>query len=171
MAVLYLMRHGEAASAAAGDGDHERALTEAGRQAAAAIARELVERGPAPDLVLCSSARRARETWSVVADEMARLPQVTTEEGLYLAPAPALVERLVLLAPSAAAVLLIGHNPGLYQLALGLAGDGAAEAMATLERGFPAGAVAMLEFVDGDWLGLEDGAGKLLWFATPEDLG
>jgi phosphohistidine phosphatase len=165
------MRHGEAANAAPGDGDHERALTETGRQAAAAMARELVERGPAPDLVLCSSARRARETWSAVADELARLPQMTAEEGLYLASAPALVERLLLLTGPDAAVLLIGHNPGLSQLALGLAGGGAAEALAALERGFPAGALAMLEFADGDWSRLRDGSGKLLWFATPEDLG
>ena len=168
MTVLYLMRHGEAENAAAGDGDHERALTQAGQEAAGWIGRALTDAGLVPDLVLCSSARRAAETWAAMVDELARVPSFLEEEALYLASAPALSERLAALPPEAATVLLIGHNPGLHQLALALAGDGSADALAALQGGFPAGAMAAIEFARDDWSGLESAAGRLLWFPAPE---
>ena len=168
MAVLYLMRHGEAESAGAGIGDHERALTEAGGQAVAWMGRALADAGLVADLVLCSSAVRARQTWAILGDALAVPPRLEEEEALYLASAPALAERLSALPPEVATVLLIGHNPGLHQLALALARNNAAPALAAMEQGFPAGAVAVIEFAGRDWSRLETGVGRLLWFRVPD---
>ena len=144
MAILYLMRHAQAEPGGGGVLDHDRPLDEQGRAAAQSMGRNFAQRGAAPDLVLCSTARRALETWHALAGEWRLAPDLVEEDGLYLSSAEALLERLALLPPTVRAPLVIGHNPGLFQLVLALAPRGEETAMARLGQGFPAGTVAAI---------------------------
>jgi phosphohistidine phosphatase len=144
---LILMRHAKAERARDDEPDHMRALSAAGRDAALrmrGLARSL---GLEPDVVLVSSARRTRETLDCVAfwDDQ---PNIETLDALYMAPPARLLEILQGLRETVRSVMIIGHNPGLHDLALDLAA-GAPGARAApsaghiaLNEGFPTARLA-----------------------------
>ena len=123
-----------------------------------------------PDIVLCSAARRARETWELaVAALKAEIP-VEYSERLYLA-APAQILRLLHQLPETTeSALLIGHNPEFHALALQLLGSGDGEARAQLQAKFPTAALAVIDFEVERWGDLAAGKGKLERFVAPRDL-
>lgn len=170
MRTLLLLRHGKSSWDEPGLADFERPLAPRGRRAAAAIGRYLRASGPLPDLVLCSAARRARETWTIAAAELGHAPRRRTERGLYLAAPDRLLARLRRCPEAAETVLLIGHNPGLASLAVGLAGTGEAEALARLRRKLPTGALAILRFDLQRWADLAEGGGQLERLVLPRAL-
>lgn len=163
MKTLYIFRHAKAAPEGR-EGDAERPLAKRGRKAAAAMGDYLAGLQPPPRLVLCSTARRTRETLDEILPVLEPGPHVLYEEGLYLAGAGRLLERLQRLPDSAASVLVIGHNPGLHQLVTGLAKDGEA-----LAEGFPTAALAVLR-IAGPWSALEPHQAKLIDYRTPKSL-
>jgi phosphohistidine phosphatase len=146
------------------DGDAERPLAKRGRKAAAAMGDYLAGLKPRPGLVLCSAAQRTRETLDEVMPSLDPAPEVLYEDRLYLASASRLIERLQHLPESAGSVLLIGHNPGLHQLAMTLAANGE-----TLAEGFPTAALAVLRF-GGAWEALRPHDAKLVDYQTPKSL-
>ncbi|WP_297515992.1 histidine phosphatase family protein [uncultured Caulobacter sp.] len=122
---LILMRHGKAERHAASGGDFERALADSGRADAAVMGRVIAEAGLQPDLLLVSSARRTRETAEQVAP---RFPRARIEHlrDLYHAEAEEIVQALEDHGDAAATVMVVGHNPGLHDLAIRLAARGEA---------------------------------------------
>jgi phosphohistidine phosphatase len=167
---LYLLRHAKSSWNEPGAGDHDRPLNERGRRAATRMGGHLARARPSPDLVLCSTARRARETWERVERELPSPPPVRIEAGLYLA-APS--EMLALLRRSADAetcVLLVGHNPGMADLAAGLSGSGDAAALERLGRKLPTGGLVELRFETPSWNELAAGSGHLVSLTVPKDL-
>jgi phosphohistidine phosphatase len=127
-----------------------------------------------PDLVWCSTARRATQTWQLAAAELGAEPPVSYEPRLYGATGGELAD-LIRQAPAGTATLLVvGHNPGIEDLALMLAAAGDGEsAPGALERvsvKFPTAAVAVLEF-DTGWPELSAGSARLASFVVPRDLG
>lgn len=133
-----------------------------GRKAAAAMGEYLAGLAPPPTLILCSTSLRTRETLDEILPALEPEPQVLFEDALYLADASRLLDRLQRLPEQTASVLLIGHNPGLHQLAATLASD--AEGLAD---GFPTSALAMLR-VSGSWSALRPHQAKLVDFKTPK---
>jgi phosphohistidine phosphatase SixA len=135
---LILLRHAEA-EMSADAGDFARALTARGRREALAAGQALAARGLVPDIALVSPAARALQTWEAVAPA---LPPVQAEfdPALYHAEAGSLLEAAE--ASGAASVLLVAHNPGLHQLALGLAGKRDEEPLSRLRHFAPAAAAA-----------------------------
>jgi phosphohistidine phosphatase len=131
------------------------------------MATYLREAGISPALVLCSSARRTRETLEGVGPGFAGEPEVRIEEGLYHASEYDLLERLRDVPDDAPSVMLIGHNPAIERLALDLARGGAS--LADLARKYPTGALAVLE-LDRGWRELEHGSAQLTGFVTPREL-
>lgn len=168
MPTLLLLRHAKSGWDDPELPDHERPLSERGRRAAPAMGRRLRAAGLAPDLVLCSSAQRARETWALVAPQLARQPKLLVEDGLYLCGAAALLARLGRLRREET-VLVVAHNPDLHELAAMLAGDGAPADLARLAAKFPTGALAALAVPD--WRELAAGRSRLIFFATPRGEG
>ena len=165
---LYLLRH---AKSSWDDPlpDHERPLAPRGRRAAKLMGEHLREERIRPALVLCSSSVRTRETLSRIAKAVGDEPPVEFEQGLYGAGAEQLLERLRQLSADVPSVLLIGHNPGMHELALGLAGSGAQ--LARLEEKFPTAALATLDFELDTWDELEPGSGELVAYVVPRELG
>jgi phosphohistidine phosphatase len=164
---LLLLRHAKSSWKEPGLADHERPLAPRGRRAARRIAGHLREQGIEPSLVLCSSARRARETLARIESALGSEVEVRIDDDLYGASASELLERVRALPEALPSVMLIGHNPAMASLALGLAARG--NDLARLERKFPTAALATLEF-GGSWGELEDGGAKLVGFVTPKEL-
>jgi len=160
---LYILRHAKAAPETS-DGDAERPLARRGRKAAALMGEFIAAQSPRPDLVLCSTALRTRETLEEVLPSLKPSPSILYEDRLYLASLARLMERLQRLLESTEAVLLIGHNPGLHQLAIALADKSTA-----LADGFPTTALAILQF-NGTWSALRPNGAALTDYRTPKVL-
>ncbi len=168
MKTLCLLRHGQAGRRIDLQ-DFDRPLSAVGIEAAGGIAATLRGAGLMPDLVLCSGAKRARQTWEVVDAQLteAEVDGLSLElrEDLYLASETRLLIALRKLTDGAASVLMIAHNPGLHRLARELAGSGSqAEAVARLGRGFPAAGLAVLAFEAARWADLGPGRARLTGF-------
>ena len=171
MKTILLLRHAKSAWNDAGLGDHERPLNRRGEQAAKAIADHLAQHGPRPDLILCSTATRARQTLAPLVKRLgAPAPPLALEDALYLASEDSLLARLQALPDEVATVLLVGHNDGIWQLAEALAGRGHATTLAGLREKYPTGSLAMLHARIGTWRDLTAGSGELLAFVRPRDL-
>lgn len=168
---LILVRH--AKSAWPDVPDRDRPLAKRGRRQAPLAGAWLRSAGCRPDLVLCSPARRTRDTWELMAAELEEAGKVSYEERVYGASAAALLELVREVSTSVTTLLLVGHSPGLPDLAAELAGDspGASrgDALERLRAKFPTAAVAVLE-VPGEWQDLAPGGARLAGFVVPRDL-
>ncbi|MEU3017508.1 histidine phosphatase family protein [Nocardiopsis sp. NPDC007018] len=147
--------------------DHERPLADRGRRDAPAVGRWLAGSGITPDLALCSTATRCRETWKLVVPELARRPRTVYDERLYEATTGDLIAVLNETDDDVADLVVVGHNPGLHAVADALAGGAEGELLARTNRsGFPTSSVAVLTFT-GSWKSLEHGTAHLAAFWTP----
>ena len=163
-----LLRH--AKSAWPGVPDRDRPLAKRGRRDAPKIGRWLRDRGYLPDAVVCSAARRTRQTWKLVARELGGSPSVRFEPRAYDASALTLLYLARELPSQCRAALLIAHNPGLSDLATSLAGRSAEDGSSQPpELMLPTAGAVVLEFA-GDWPGLAPGQARLLDFVVPADL-
>jgi len=164
---LYLLRHAKSSWKRAELADHDRPLAGRGRRAAKVIARHMRGHAIAPELVLCSTARRARETLERIEPALGTAV-VQHEPELYGASADALLERLRDVPDRFDSVMLIGHNPGIEQLGRGLARPSPERRQ--LEAKFPTAALAALAFPGESWRDLEWGGAELVDFVCPRDL-
>lgn len=170
MRQLLLLRHAKSSWDDASLADFDRPLASRGREAAPLIGRELARRGWLPDLALVSPAMRTRQTWHLVAAELAEAPPAAFADPLYEASAQTLLTEIRRTAESVRALLLVGHNPGLEEFAREIAGDGSdAGALARLRQKFPTAALARFK-VEASWAGLDAGAARLSHFLRPKDL-
>jgi phosphohistidine phosphatase len=172
MRQLLLLRHAKSSWDDPRLSDHARPLNARGRRAAAAMGDAMRDLGLAPDIVLVSSARRTLQTLEALGPLDAS-PLVEPMDSLYLAPWGGLLDQLRGVRETVRSVLLIGHNPGLHELAMALAGPvamaGGSPMARRLAEGYPTGALA--EFTIAlPWRLLEAGGGRLLRFLTPADL-
>ena len=171
MKTILLLRHAKSTWSDTGLSDHDRPLNRRGERAAKAIADHLVQRGPRPDLILCSTATRARQTLAPLIERLGPpAPPLALEDGLYLASEDRLLDRLKELADDVTTVLLVGHNDGIWQLAEALAGHGKAASLAALREKYPTGTLAVLRAPADAWRDLSAGSGELLAFVRPRDL-
>ena len=164
---VYLLRHAKSSWKGRGLPDHDRPLAPRGLRAAKAIAGHLLEQGVEPELVLCSTARRARETFERI-ERVVGTPAVRFEPELYDASAGMLASRLRDVDDAVGSVLLIGHNPAIQLLALDLARS--TRELRELEAKFPTAGFATLVFPGSSWRALAPGAAKLTEFVRPRDL-
>lgn len=135
------------------------------------MAEHIVHNAPRPDLILCSTAVRTRQTLAPLVHRLTNpAPPIALEKRLYLASEPELLARLQAIADAVRTVLLIGHNEGIGELARALAGRGVPATLASLRAKYPTGALAVLCVPDGPWRELSPGAAELLSFVRPRDL-
>jgi phosphohistidine phosphatase len=169
MRVLYLLRHGDAAPTAPGGNDHDRPLAAAARRGLPPVLGRLAAGPVPPTLLLCSSARRAVETLALARPHAAVGHAVEVDRGLYLADSDEVLARVRAVDGAHRGVLVVGHNPGLGWLAHSLARSDTGPDGERLQRGFAAGALAVLRFEAADWQAVAPGRGALVGFTTPGD--
>jgi phosphohistidine phosphatase len=164
---LYLLRHAKSSWDEPMLADHDRPLAPRGRRAAKVMAEHLRRRAIAPELVLCSPSRRTRQTLKRLAPVLGKDADVQIEPELYAAPARDLLEVLHVVPDEVESVMLIGHNPGIQDLALSLASAGSE--VPRLRSKFPTAALATLE-LNGTWRELAPGGAELVSFVKPKEL-
>ncbi len=167
---LLLWRHAKASAGDPHQADAERPLAESGKRAAEAIANARLPSLENATLVLCSPARRTRETWEALAPQLEHPPTLCFESSLYLAGPFDLLERTARVDERHGCVLLIGHNPGLGELLELLVAEGDAEAISRARGGFKPGALAELRLEIPHWREAGAGCGWLETFTRPRDL-
>ena len=122
MKTLYLLRHAKSSWANAHLDDHDRPLNDRGRAAAALVAQHVARAKIAPDLILCSTACRAQETLEPMRAVLDPATEIRIDGDLYGAPVELLKGQVAALPDTCASVMIIGHNPGLSELAVDLLG-------------------------------------------------
>lgn len=168
---LLLLRHAKSSWTDPGLDDHDRPLNARGQKSAPSVGRFMREQKLNPDLVLCSPARRARETWKLVSVELRSSPRLLMEDGLYdFGNGGRILDTVRAKADSAKTVLVIGHNPSIERLAQRLIGKGDAKLRKRLAEKYPTGALAEISFAAKEWKDVEDGKGTLASFVRPRDL-
>ncbi len=165
---LLLLRHAKSSWDDANKPDRDRPLNQRGRTSAALMRHTMLDLGLSPDLVLVSSAKRTLETLEAL-EPWTDTPLIEPMDALYLATAGQLMDALRDVPETVRSVLLIGHNPGLHDLALTLCNDPNPPAARQMTAGFPTAALA--EFTIGaPWSRIMPGGGRLVRFLTPRGL-
>jgi phosphohistidine phosphatase len=171
---LLLLRHAKSDWGTDAD-DHDRPLSSRGRKAGPEIAGYMRTAGYLPELVLCSTAQRTRETLDLLLPAWKQKPTIRYERALYLAEWPQLLAALTKAPGHVSPLLLVGHNPGIEQLAVALATEPESgeerTRMQSIAQKFPTGALAVLEFEIRTWRALKPGTGRIVDFVRPKDLG
>jgi len=161
MKSLLLLRHGKSDWDADYVGDHERPVAGKGRKAAARVGKFLNRTGQVPDLVICSTALRTRQTLQIAA-ETGKWPSVEVEydKTIYLAGYETLLGRIADIPDSVECAMLVGHEPTISLLAGQLIGDASIR--------FPTAAVARVDLNVRQWSRTRSGMGTLIWHVIPK---
>lgn len=170
MKSLFLLRHAKSSWDDVSLADRDRPLAPRGKKAAPKIGHAMAEHGWLPECALVSPATRTRQTWKLVASELANPPAPTFPEALYPGTGESLLAELRAVAAGTDSVVLVAHNPAVEELARMLAGpDSVQKAMERLDVKFPTGALARFEF-EGAWDDLAPGRARLTDLLRPRDL-
>jgi phosphohistidine phosphatase len=163
-----LLRHAKTERAEPGerDRDRDRKLTKRGRSDAPVIGAYMAHHGLVPDLALVSPATRAQETWALLADCFAKTPKAVSEERIYNAE-PQKLMNLVAETEGARSLVLVGHNPGLHDLAIQLIASGDVEARERIAEGLPTSGLVVIDLAFDDWSRLHPHSGRLDRFVSP----
>jgi phosphohistidine phosphatase len=157
MKTLFILRHAEAAPGSA-NGDFERNLTPRGMEQAKALGAAMRAKNYAPTLVVCSAAKRTRQTLEGVL-ETVKIPSVEHTKDIYYATTPELLEFLQALDDKYESVLMVGHNPAIHELAAMLAADG--DLTIQLARGYAPGTLSVLSVPGTRWKDVQPNENKL----------
>jgi phosphohistidine phosphatase len=171
MLTLYLLRHAKSSWGDTGLSDHDRPLSARGERDAPRMGAYLAAHFTLPSLIVCSTAKRARETLRLAGpafgvDEAA----VEFESGIYEVPPSRLLSRIRALSDEANVVLVVGHNPGMQGAALELTGRGDRAMIRNVAIKFSTAALAVLEFDVDHWNEVRSGSGHLTAYVRPKDL-
>lgn len=170
---LLLLRHAKAEQSTS-RGDHARVLAPRGRRSAPLVAKAMRKSGYIPDMTLCSTAARTRETWALTAPELRAGAPVTFTETLYLAPWQAIMKIACETDDKTDTLMIVGHNPGLEECAAILlqepADDGERKLRTLMAEKYPTGALAVIDCDIPRWRDLAPACGAVTAFIRPRDL-
>ena len=164
---LMLLRHAKTERAAPGQRDHDRKLTKRGRDDAAVIGAYMARHGLNPDLALVSPAKRTRETWALLAPAFAKAPRLVNEARIYDATTEALF-KIISETRGAHSLLVVGHNPGLHDVAVQLIASGDVDARERVAEKLPTAGLVVIDLAFDDWSKVHRHAGRLERFVTPK---
>ena len=174
MLTLLLLRHAKSSWEFPALADYDRPLAKRGLKAAPRMGAEIASLGLRPDVVLCSGAKRTRETLDLVLAALGQpAPEVVYDDAIYMAPPTGIVQilRRQPAGPGApATIMVVGHNPGLEELAELLVGTGEETLRDIMEEKFPTCALAVVTFDADAWADIAPGTGTLARFLTPARL-
>ena len=167
---LLLLRHAKSSWGDPGLPDAERPLSPRGRRNAAAMAKTIDAEGLTPDKVLCSPARRTRETLAALLPYLGGEGRVTIEPKLYDSTPGDYLAAIGRAGGEARSLMLIGHNPTIQATARWLVDEGEPGLVADLTTKYPTGALAVIDLGQAGWEQLQPGSGHLAAFIRPRDL-
>jgi phosphohistidine phosphatase len=167
---LMLLRHAKTERAGPGERDRDRKLTNRGRADAPVIGAYMARHGFVPDLAMVSPATRAKETWLLVAPCFAKPPSMTTDERIYNATVEKLIGAIGE-ARKAQTLLVVGHNPGLHDLAMRLIATGDVAARERIDEKLPTSGLVVIELPLEDWTAIHPQSGRLERFVSPQLAG
>ncbi len=165
---LYLLRHAKAQKAVPGEDDLARPLIRRGRDNAEVLAAWLKKSGIRPAMVLCSPSARTRETLEIVQPALGE-PRIVFEAALYGASPLALRALLARVGAGVPSVLIVGHNPGIQELAVALAGHGSPRLRTKMREKYPTCALSIFSAPVDDWHGFA-AMSRIEEFIRPSDL-
>jgi phosphohistidine phosphatase len=166
---LMLLRHAKSAWPD-GVADHERPLAKRGRTACALMGRYMADEALHPDLTIVSTARRARQTWELVRPAFARDIVEHDEPRIYEASASAILDVVRETGPDVHTLLVVGHNPGLHELALKLIRNENSSDLSRLQRKYPTAGLIVIDFKIRRWSKTSESLGQLERFRTPKSV-
>jgi phosphohistidine phosphatase len=170
MLTLSLLRHAKSSWKNPGLADIDRPLATRGENDAPLMGRAMAERGIDPELVLCSGARRTRDTLDLVLPELRVEPKVVYDDALYHASPETMLQMLHAIHPGMDRVMLVGHNPEIQAFALDLVGAGPRHFRDRLRAKYPTAGLAVINFAAGLWKSVDVNSGTLNLFLVPRDL-
>lgn len=170
MKILTLLRHAKSTWDDPVARDFDRPLNRRGRKAAVTVGKALRDEGMEFDAVIASPAVRVVETLQDIAEGYGRALEPVNDADLYLASPAVLLDRIQHVDDSAQRLLVVGHNPGLEQLATLLSGSDSSGLLGELETKYPTATLAVIEFAVDRWADVAKGAGTLTRFIRPRDL-
>lgn len=170
MLTLTIVRHAKSSWGDPGLRDIERTLNERGKAQAQRLGTDLEGKQLSPDLIICSSANRARQTLEQMQKNWQTDAELIVESRLYLASPNAIMELLNEHGQDHSHIMIIGHNPGLHMLAHGLAREGDEQGLAMLREKYPTGTLCIVRSKTDKWKNIGNGTGKLIYLATPKQL-
>jgi phosphohistidine phosphatase len=151
--------------------DHERPLAKRGRQDSARMGGYMAASGLVPDLAIVSTARRGQETWKLARPAFVTAIAQQDERRIYDASAGSILDVIQEADSNVHKLLLVGHNPGLHDLALKLIATARKSDLARLQRKFPTAALVVINFDTDQWNGAAMTNGRLERFETPKSIG
>jgi len=163
---LMLLRHAKTERPERGERDRDRKLTRRGQTDAPLIGAYMAHHGLVPDMALVSPARRTQETWELVAAAFAKAPQHTNDDRIYNATVANLMA-LIGETRGTHVLLIIGHNPGLHDVAMQLIASGSAEMRERLSESLPTSGLVVIDLPFDAWSHLHRQSGRLDRFVTP----
>ena len=169
MRTLILVRHAKAEPLERGD-DFDRALTAQGKEDAARLGTYLSRIGHLPELALVSAAKRTTQTFDFIARKIAVPVPVDSSEALYNATAADVRDLVIKANAGIERLMIVGHNPGIMDVAIRLTGDGDLQEIGRMRSRFPPCSMSILTFSCEDWRDVATGGGRLETFVMPEDL-
>ena len=151
--------------------DDQRQLNKRGRKTAPVMGKYMAKNNLVPDLVLCSPAVRASETWRLASKALPDGIEVKYVDAIYdFSGGSGLVEHLRRLGGDAKTLLVVGHNPSMEGLAHLLVSSGDPESLEQMSRKYPTAALAVIDFHFDNWSRLAPSSGHLERFVRPKDL-
>lgn len=166
---LMLLRHAKSSWSDPELRDHERPLNGRGRKAAVIMGRYMAGRGLVPEVILCSPAKRTRQTLALALPDAA---ETSFLEELYdFGDGEAIIDALHRIPDAPSPVLVIGHNPSMEGAALLLAAPDSGPDRERMAKKYPTAALAVIDLPIGKWDQIEPGIGEIVSFTTPRELG
>ncbi|MEL6288987.1 MAG: histidine phosphatase family protein [Pseudomonadota bacterium] len=169
MLQLFLLRHAKSDWTAGAKDDHSRPLNSRGIKAALRVGSFMQENKLLPDRILCSTAKRTRQTAELLTETWPGKYPITVSRKLYLAGAESFVEVIRKRGGANKRLLVIGHNPDITDVALAALRKGRKKARQEIGK-FPTGSLACLTFPSDAWRDIEPGTATFVAFITPKQI-
>jgi len=167
---LLLFRHAKTERSEPGMEDRSRKLVERGRKDAASIGAYMATHALIPDRVMTSPAARTQETWKLAAAAFKPTPAGSAVERLYGATPHEIFDLIKQAPANAHTLLIVGHNPGLHELAQMLVASGDIETREQMREKLPTSGLLIIDFAFDEWAKLHPQSGRLERFITPKSL-
>ena len=167
---LLLLRHAKSSADDIGIADVDRPLSPRGRRSAALVGEHISRHHLVPDRILCSAARRTRETLASLLPQLAGETEIRLTRALYEPTRGTYQDVIAAFGAAAPTLMVIGHNPSMQEVASTLIGAGNPALAAEVSSKFPTAGLAVIDFDFAAWRDLKAGTGRIVAFYRPRDL-